>query len=208
MSISQIPATRQELLLIKKRLKHTKKGKALLEDKRDSLIQLFLAVISEAISLRKKIDQRQKDIARNFELATRIIDPEYIQAVANTTLESIHIDTSYTHKMGVQLPKVEVSIKKSSTSYSQILTNQRLDRSINEFRQLLPLITKLIEKEHVAVLLAQEIQTTRRRVNSLKHKVIPSLKTDQKTIAQKLEEHNRSAISALMQFKSTASDTI
>jgi V/A-type H+-transporting ATPase subunit D len=59
----------------------------------------------------------------------------------------------------------------------------------------------LAESEKAAQLLADEIEKTRRRVNSLEYILIPSLVETIHSITAKLEENERGALTRLMKVK-------
>ena len=50
-------------------------------------------------------------------------------------------------------------------------------------------------------MLAREIETTRRRVNSLEHFMIPEMEAQIKSISMRLEENERDNITRLMKVK-------
>jgi V/A-type H+/Na+-transporting ATPase subunit D len=104
------PPTRQELLLLKKRIMTAQRGKSLLKDKRDSLIRMFLAVINEAIELQTKVYESYFSILDYYYRAEARMSHEYITALANTTTASIELDTEFQTQMGVRLPTVRATI--------------------------------------------------------------------------------------------------
>ena len=59
----------------------------------------------------------------------------------------------------------------------------------------------LSEKEKACELLADEIEKTRRRVNSLEYVMIPNLNETIKYIKMKLDENERGNITRLMKVK-------
>jgi V/A-type H+/Na+-transporting ATPase subunit D len=195
------PPTRQELLLLKKRIMTAQRGKSLLKDKRDSLIRMFLAVINEAIELQTKVYESYFSVLDYYFRAEARMSHEYITALANTTTASIELDTEFQTQMGVRLPTVRATITQGAADYSNLHTNQDFDETVSRLRQLIPDLVLLLEKEHRALLLANEIESTRRRVNALDYVVIPELKQAAKVVYQKLEEHSRSATVALMKLK-------
>ncbi len=60
---------------------------------------------------------------------------------------------------------------------------------------------KLASVERSLDLLAEEIEKTRRRVNALEYVLIPNLEKTVKSIAMKLSEQERAAITRLMKIK-------
>ena len=65
----------------------------------------------------------------------------------------------------------------------------------------MPLMLRLAEREKEAMLLAQEIERTRRRVNALEHIMMPQYLTAIKSIKMKLDENERGNITRLMKVK-------
>lgn len=200
--MQQVPATRQELLLLKKKIKSTSKGRDLLKDKRDGLIKLFMEVIDEAILLRNDVENVFADVIEQYGLGESRIDLEYIKALVNNTESSITLTTRYIYKMGVKIPEVTPTLVSESMNYSTRLTNGDFDESLDKIRHLMPKLIVLLEKEQRVRLLADEITKTRRRVNALDYVVIPRLIQKRKDVGQKLEEQSRVMTMSLMRLKS------
>jgi V/A-type H+/Na+-transporting ATPase subunit D len=199
------PPTRQELLLLKKRVSTAERGKTLLKDKRDSLIRMFLLVIKETIALQKDVHTAYRELLDSYRIAEARMSPEYTAVLAKTTKAAINLQTTYATQMGVNLPTVEAQLSKTVFDYSVLHTNPDFDETMNRLREFIPLLVSLLEKEQQARLLAFEIESTRRRVNALDYVVIPELKYAAKVVYQKLEEQARSATVALMKLKQVMS---
>jgi V/A-type H+/Na+-transporting ATPase subunit D len=195
------PPTRQELLLLKKRVQTASRGKTLLKDKRDSLIRMFLGLITEAIELQTQVYSAYFEIITVYYRALARMSPEYMKALAQSTNTSLELETEYVTQMGVKLPVVKANFTQSPLDYSQLHTNKDTDETITRLKELMPLLVSLMEKEQRATLLANEIEVTRRRVNALDYVVIPELQQAAKVVYQKLEEQARSATVALMKLK-------
>lgn len=199
--MSQIPATRQELLKLKKKTKLAQRGRSLLKDKRDGLMRQFLEIINQAIALRKSFDDKYLDALNDFSLASLNLDDEYVETVSKTTSTKIQISTKPKSIMGVKVASMEAKVVGDYLNYSLMDTNTKLDTSLEKLRGLLSDLALLVEKEHTAALMAKEIEVTRRRVNSLEYVVIPQMKDQVKEIWSKLEEQARSTTVSLMKVK-------
>jgi len=80
-------------------------------------------------------------------------------------------------------------------------TNAFLDEAIEAFDEAFMTLIQLAQIEKQAEALAIELETTRRRVNALEHKMIPDLKDTVKYIRLKLDETERAAIIGTMKVK-------
>jgi len=72
---------------------------------------------------------------------------------------------------------------------------------MKQLQSVFPTILKLAGLEKAIASLAKEIETTRRRVNALEHRMIPDLKETVKFIKLKLSESNRDAVVSVMRVK-------
>lgn len=194
-------ATRQELLKLKVKTKNANRGKSLLKDKRDSLMKQFFETMRVAIELRQRFEEKYITAFSQFQQASAQIDAEYLRSLTQTVTVSLDLQVTTKSVMSVKLPQLSSSISGSPTQYSFIQTNAQLDQSLGSLREMIPDILALIEAEYAALLLAREIEKTRRRVNSLDYIVIPELKAHVKGVRAKLEEQARDATVALMKVK-------
>ena len=78
-----------------------------------------------------------------------------------------------------------------------------LDEAIEAFDALFEILISLAQIEKQAESMAIELETTRRRVNALEHKMIPDLEDTVKYIKMKLDESERAGIIATMRVKAS-----
>ena len=76
-----------------------------------------------------------------------------------------------------------------------------LDLALKKYRELIPKMVELAEKEKILEMLSFEIERTRRRVNALEHILIPNIVETISYISMKLEELERSNLIRLMKIK-------
>ncbi len=85
--------------------------------------------------------------------------------------------------------------------YGYLQTSADLDAAIDRLRQLFDRLMELAQIEKTCQLLADDIESTRRRVNALEYRTIPDLKETIRYIRMKLEENERATITRLMKVK-------
>lgn len=191
-----------ELIKLKKKIKTAQRGHKLLKDKRDGLMQEFMAIIRNARDLRKKVEQGLGIAFKNFLFASSQVEPEQIQEALIWPNLSVELEASKKNIMSVEIPKFDFKTKgKNYKCYSKYSMPKKLDKSLETFQKSLPDLIKLAETEHSARLLSYEIEKTRRRVNALEHVFIPEMQKNIKYIDAKLNEQERANIIALMQVK-------
>ncbi len=82
------------------------------------------------------------------------------------------MDVDSRNIMGVNVPVVsadEVERDNTERGYSLSRTSVQLDEAAGSFEEVLAAVLELAEVEKTVRLLAQEIEKTKRRVNSLEH---------------------------------------
>lgn len=201
MSQKNIPATRQELMRFRNKKKTAQRGHKLLKDKRDSLMQTFVALIRETIRMRRELDVQYLRIIEEFRLAKMLMDDEYVDVLAETPSTTINLQKTIKSIMGVKVPELSVDVEGNFLNYGFLQTNVHLDNALQLLRDLLPNLLALLEKEHAASLLAAEIEKTRRRVNALEYVIIPEVDATIKDIRSKLDEQAREATVSLIKMK-------
>ncbi len=196
-----VKPTRMELLATRKKLKIAQKGHRLLKQKRDVLVMEFLSVLKEVKDLRIKIADKLRIAKMSLNLAQSIEGEPTIERLSTSLSSGAEIKFSERNIMGIKLPVID-DIKVSHQGYGLYSYSIELDNTIKNYRDLLPLIIKLSEKQLALNHLGEEIKKTKRRVNSLEYLTIPFLEDVKKLIAFKLEEMERENIGRLKKIKS------
>ncbi len=198
----KISPTRQELLRLKKQLKTARSGHRLLKNKLDSLVQEFLTHIKELQKSRKEIDEKMRGFLLDYIKAENNLGKRETEILISR-IPKIEIDSSQKNIMGVQVKEYRPVGKEDAQK--EKLGNLSVDYNLKKARDksadILENIIEYATLEEKIRKLAQEIESTRRRVNSLEHIYIPGLEENQKYIVQKLEESGRFERTVLMKLK-------
>ncbi len=198
----QVNATRMELLKQKKRLAMARRGHKLLKQKRDELMHRFLQLVEETRGLRERVEEKLAQGFRSFLLARAEMSKEAMEESLMTgASRNGALQTEMEPVMSVWVPRFTLGDTRDIYSYGFAATSAELDRALTLFKEALPDMIKLAEIEKSLELLAEEIETTRRRVNALERVLIPQLEENIKRIAMALDEMERSTRASLMRIK-------
>lgn len=199
--MANIKPTRQEALRLKKSIKTASRGHSLLTDKRDGLIRQFLAIIREVIELRKAINDPLLQAIQLFQFAEAKTSPEYLEELGQVSEARVTVAKTMLNIMGVKVPELSYSISGDPFQYGIIQVPKDLDESLLKLQDIFPRLIELAEKEFTARKLAEEIETTRRRVNALEYVIIPEMREDLKFILSSLDELTRQEKVTIMKVK-------
>ena len=201
----RVNPTRMELLRLKRRLVTARRGHKLLKDKRDELMKRFLHIVRENKSKRERMEELLGGAYREFVLARAILRREVVEQALMMGKPPLEITVQTVNMMSVEVstfdqPPEEES-RMSRPPYGMSGTSGELDAAISALYEVYPTMLSLAENEKAAQLLADEIERTRRRVNSLEYILIPQLVQTIRSITMKLEENERGNLVRLMKVK-------
>jgi len=204
MARMNVNPTRMELTNLKRRLKTAVRGHKLLKDKRDELMKQFLDIVREAKELREDVDKKLLDYYKMMIIAKASMSEEDLQTALMMPKLSATLTATHQNIMSVNVPKFEFHTQIRGDSilpYGFLDTNGELDSAIMTLSQIFSDLLRLSEKEKACELLADEIEKTRRRVNSLEYVMIPQFLETIKYIKMKLDENERGNTTRLMKVK-------
>jgi V/A-type H+-transporting ATPase subunit D len=196
-----VNATRMELLRLKKRLNLAWRGHKLLKDKRDELMRQLLEVIDEVKELRLSIEKEFQSIVERFVLEKASIGPYQVEQELLLPVKKISVSISKRNIIGVHVPVYAKEVSGDIIPYGYMNTSGEMDIALNDFDKSIENLLDLAEKEKAVQLMAMEIEETRRRVNVLEYKLIPSIIETIRFITMKLDEIERSNTVRLMKVK-------
>ncbi len=199
--ILAVNPNRMELLRLKRRLALARRGYKLLKDKRDALIQKFIKLVQENRKIREEFDKTMRENMNEFLLASLSMGNRDLDSIFSFPKRITKVKISHQNIMSVQVPHYEIIEEGELYTYGMVNTNPGLDNALTKYKNIIPLMVKMAELDKTIVLLTEEIEKTRRRVNALEYVMIPNLEDTIKFITMKLDEMARSNNSALMRIK-------
>ena len=200
----KVNPTRMELSKLKKRLKTAQRGHKLLKDKRDELVKQFLELVRKNRELRTEVEMKLKLSHEAFAGVSAVMSPQALEEALIFPKQSVVLDPSEKNIMSVNVPVFNYKMQGNHSdifSYGFAFTSAELDDAVQGLSDVLSQLVELAETEKSVMLLASEIEKTRRRVNALEHVLIPNLQYTIKNIVMKLDENERGNTTRLMKVK-------
>lgn len=203
MALLRVNPTRMALLDLKRRTTSAQRGHKLLKDKQDGLMKQFMAIIRDAKTMREQVEQELSGAFVSFLMASAWLSDAEIENALSSPQATIELDVETKSVMSVKIPLFRLRKEGAVRTYGYAHTNMLLDRAVDAFDRVFELLIRLAEVEKQAENMAIELETTRRRVNALEHKMIPDLKETLKYIRMKLSESERAGIISTMLIKAS-----
>lgn len=189
------------LMDLKRRTKSAERGHKLLKDKQDGLMKQFMTIVRDAKALRLKVEEELGGAFKSFLMASAWMGDANLASAISAPEAKVELSVETKNVMSVKIPVFHISRSGSIKSYGMPSTNALFDDAVDAFEKIFDTLIKLAEIEKQAENMAIELETTRRRVNALEHKMLPDLKETVKYIKMKLDESERAAIISTMRLK-------
>lgn len=205
--IEGVNPTRMELLTLKDRTKLAVKGHGLLKEKRDALIKEFFDILDRVKGIRENAERSLKEANDALVEAQIVMGDLAVKKASLSVKESVDVDITSRSIMGVSVPVTNVVIDEDRSiidrGYGFADTTIQLDEAAKKFEESVKYLIELGEVEKTIFLLAEEIESTKRRVNALEHIMIPRFKNTEKYIDMRLQEMERENFVRLKMIRST-----
>lgn len=199
MAILKITPTRANLYELQEKLKTATQGYQHLKEKQDNLIREFMKYYEKATILRKQFEEMMVHVRNHYNLASLEMNSSEIDWLLNASLDELVVDVKRHHVSGLVVPKLNYeSIIQQETIGSLIRSHSQIDRIQDQFPSLRSLMIELAEIETTCIIIAKEVQSTRRRVNALEHRTIPNLGDTISYIKLRIDDQTRSQQARIM----------
>lgn len=202
--MEQVPATRSELLARRARLELAKRGRFLLEEKRDQLMAEFRRAADVVLSEVGQLDEIAASARRALAAAEVMDGPEKVRAAGLSAGRDLQLSARQTTVAGVHIADIQyepVGRGRFTRGYGATTGSTHIDRAAAEFEAAVEQLLRVAAYELRLRRLSQEIGTTNRRVNALATFVIPQLEDEVRLILSRLEERERQEIYRLKRIK-------
>ena len=206
--MEQLTATRSELLARRTRLELARRGRDLLEEKRDQLLGEFRKTAGQALAGEGALEEAARDARTALAWAEAVDGPDAIRSAALAGRSTVAIRTRVATVMGVRIADIEsasLGRARSDRGTALFATSPHVDRAAERFEVTLELLLEHANRELRLRRLAEEISSTTRRVNALEFVVVPGLEAEASQIQATLDERERQDRFRLKRVKQRAS---
>ena len=196
--------TRMVLNQLKGRLTTARRGHKLLKDKRDELMRPFMDIVKQNKELRKKVEEGLTEAFASLSAASAVMSPQMLEQALLYPRRTVDLDLTYKNVMSVNVPQYSFATSgggEDIVPYAFAQTSGDLDDALGKLSAVFEDMLQLAEVEKTMQLMAEEIESTRRRVNALEYSTIPDLETNIHYITMKLEENENSTKVRLIKVK-------
>ena len=161
-----------ELSKLKKRLATSTRSHKLLKDKQDELMRQFINLVKYNNKLRKEVEDNLQGSLKDFVMARAVMSSEFLEEAIVYPKEHISVEVCEKNVMSVSVPVMNFKRQLEGDEgsiypYGFANTSSELDDALAKLYGILPQLLELAEVEKSCQLMANEIESTRRRVNAL-----------------------------------------
>jgi len=189
---------------LKGRLTTARRGHKLLKDKRDELMRQFMDIVKQNKELRKKVEEGLTEAFASLSAASAVMSPQMLEQALLYPRRTVDLDLTYKNVMSVNVPQYSFATSGGGEDiipYAFAQTSGDLDDALGKLSAVFEDMLQLAEVEKTMQLMAEEIESTRRRVNALEYSTIPDLEENIHYITMKLAENENSTKVRLIKVK-------
>ena len=203
MARMNVNPTRMELKKLKARLKTAQRGHKLLKDKTDEMVRRFSVIIRETKAMRDEVEKDVSGVLKQFSVARGLMSRADIELAFSMPSVSVELECATKNIMNVEVPALSLKESRSAAKYpySFVDITSEADYSVELAGKVLVKLVRLAELEKTTMMLAEEIEKSKRRVNALEYVKIPQMEESIHYISMKLDENERSNTTRLMKVK-------
>jgi V/A-type H+-transporting ATPase subunit D len=199
--IAKVSATRMELLRMKKRLSLARRGHYLLKGKQDELLRRFMALLEEYLPRRRDLERAFAGLENMIGEAAAETGAAEAAAAGWPLPPPVTVERGKDRILNLEVPVRRARNERHLPSYGPLQLPLPFDDVIAGWADMIPVLLDGADREETLLLLADEIERTRRRVNALEFRLVPDLEEGIRRITFKLAEAELGNLSRLMRVK-------
>jgi V/A-type H+/Na+-transporting ATPase subunit D len=185
------PAVRSRLLTLQQDRQAARLGRALLDSKREAILQELLKRARRRDKLHADVTQALDEARRALREARIEMGSAGIDAAVLAQPVGAAVDVRHGSLVGVPMPRLQSRLKPFNPQFGPAATSSSLDTAGMRFSALVPGLVALAEEEEAVRNLRAGLAKTVRRLKALERVVIPRLERDVRDVAVALEEDER-----------------
>lgn len=191
---SRVSPTHHELIRVRKKLKLVRKGKRVLERRRNRLVFLLLDLLDRFKRLHETTETEFAAAADLEPLGAMREGDVSLRELANTRATHPELIVTETKLSGLRVPFIlsdHITTRLQDRGYGLIGTSALDDEITRSYEQVLESVVRIAELRGVVMLLLVEVRRLRVRVNYFTHRLLPDLEADRRYIELFLAEREQ-----------------
>jgi len=183
-----------ELLKIRGKIKLAEKGHKLLKERRDALVMEFMKYVDRYEEASGAAARSLSGAEESYSMASALEGSAALASASLAAARDLEVGVDEKNVMGVPVPALSAEgfqRRSGERGFDLAFTSPVVDEVAARYEGALGELVELAETENALLALANETRKTRRRVNALERRVIPSLARSRKMIQMRLEELER-----------------
>ena len=186
----RVPSTKGALIRLRDTLSFIKKGKEVLQMKRDQLAGEVNKLLVK-LAIRKEVERKIDDLLKEVMEVFITLGTEDVSSLASSVPE-ISVDFRLYSIMGVVIPRITVKTQPQTNAISNLSVRKLAEKA----KEVLTKMMEMAEIETGIERLALELMFTNRKVNALEKVVVPAYEEmiryiEDRLFEQELEEFVR-----------------
>ncbi|MGC9194028.1 MAG: V-type ATP synthase subunit D [Syntrophobacteraceae bacterium] len=190
----ELPPTRSSLRKLKQDLAFAYEGYDLLNQKREILALEIVRKIDAIKSIETRLEDVLQRLYESYREAAVDMGAEELTLQSCSQTRGYFLDFGFTKLMGLKLPDIRVSLKKSNASIRLPWTTASCDKAAEQSQKALFILVEYATGMKSIIILSRELKKMQRRVNALDKIFIPQHEEAKKYIAERIDEMEREEI--------------
>jgi len=190
----ELPPTKSSLRKLKEDLAFAYEGYDLLNQKRELLAIEIVRRIGEIRRLEAEFSDVLDELYAAYRIAAIDMGSEAITLKSSSERRGYFFHMAFTKFMGLKLPKIRLTFKKSLLTITLTGTTATYDTAKERLRKTLQVLAEYAVITKTIIMLSRELKKVQRRVNALEKIFIPQHEEAKKYISDRIEEMEREEI--------------